>query len=385
MFRNPWGERDWKGIGEWSGAWSDGSREWTPYWMKKLNHRFGDDGMFWISYEDLLQRFSTLDRTRLFDQEWVIAQKWTTVNVSWITGYSSTKFSVEIKKAGQVVFVLSQLDERYFKGLEGQYVFEIHFLLQAEDAPPGEHIVRARPPPYRGSTRSVSVEIDLEPGRYEVLPKILATKIPDRSSVEDVVKRLAEENPQKLRQIGMNYDIANARGIAEEDEAAKQKTPGGKKKEEESKKQEKEIEKQTSLEAIREADGEEMKDGEEIAKPVEAAEPQKAAKDLGGAGNATEKVEKETEAKTEGPEKVDPPTSDEKDDTTKSEEKSDPAKSDKAADTDSAEKPWNAVCVLGLRVYSRDPDATIKLVKPKDDEEGAVLDVDGKTPAGATM
>jgi hypothetical protein len=48
-------------------------------------------------------------------------------------------------------------------------------------------------------------------------------------------------------------------------------------------------------------------------------------------------------------------------------------------------KPWNAVCVLGLRVYSQDSEVSIKLVKPKDVEEGAILDVDGDTPAGATM
>lgn len=52
---------------------------------------------------------------------------------------------------------------------------------------------------------------------------------------------------------------------------------------------------------------------------------------------------------------------------------------------DNTPKPWNAVCVLGLRVYSQDLDVSIKLVKPKDVEEGAILDVDGDTPAGATM
>jgi len=32
QIRNPWGERASNGIGEWNGPWSDGSKEWTPYW-----------------------------------------------------------------------------------------------------------------------------------------------------------------------------------------------------------------------------------------------------------------------------------------------------------------------------------------------------------------
>jgi hypothetical protein len=42
----------------------DGSKEWTPEWLTKLNHRFGDDGAFWISYKDLLRKYQSFDRTR---------------------------------------------------------------------------------------------------------------------------------------------------------------------------------------------------------------------------------------------------------------------------------------------------------------------------------
>ncbi len=96
-------------MGEWTGAWSDGSSEWNPYWMKKLNHTFGDDGIFWMSYEDLLKRFELLDRTRIFDKDWTVVQQWTSQSVAWVTGYLNTKFVVEIKQSGPTVFVLSQV------------------------------------------------------------------------------------------------------------------------------------------------------------------------------------------------------------------------------------------------------------------------------------
>ena len=43
LVRNPWGNS------EWTGPFSDGSKEWTVDLIQRLNHRFGDDGVFWMS------------------------------------------------------------------------------------------------------------------------------------------------------------------------------------------------------------------------------------------------------------------------------------------------------------------------------------------------
>ena len=104
--RNPWGEV------EWEGDWSDGSKLWTPDMMKKLDHTFGDDGVFWISYKDFLKHFPSINRVRLFDKEWQVAQQWTSVNVPWTVDYLDTKFQFTITKKCPVVIVLSQPDDR---------------------------------------------------------------------------------------------------------------------------------------------------------------------------------------------------------------------------------------------------------------------------------
>ncbi|PVH92681.1 hypothetical protein DM02DRAFT_619768 [Periconia macrospinosa] len=48
------------------------------------------------------------------------------------------------------------------------------------------------------------------------------------------------------------------------------------------------------------------------------------------------------------------------------------------------ENPWNAVCVIGLRVYSKQVDMEISLVKHRKMAEASMLDVGGFMPAGPT-
>lgn len=119
---------------------------------------------------------------------------------------------------------LFQLDDRYFRGLEGQYSFKLHFILI--NAKTKEEIVRARPASFDGTlpigARSVSAEIDLEPGEYEVLPKILATRDLTKDLVEDVVVFHVDSNPQKLRQLGINHDVANAKATVMEQVIARE-------------------------------------------------------------------------------------------------------------------------------------------------------------------
>ncbi|KAL2012130.1 hypothetical protein VTN00DRAFT_4848 [Thermoascus crustaceus] len=210
--RNPWGKK------EWSGAWSDGSEQWTPQWMERLGHKFGNDGVFWISYEDLLKKYQHFDRTRLFGPEWTITQQWTSLNVPWSADYHSTKFMIELTKKSPVVIVLSQLDTRYFKGLEGEYDFTLQFRLEKEGE--GDYIVRSHN--NYMMNRSVNTDITLDAGRYFVLMKITAYRNSSADTPEEIVRRLASKRREKLVQIGLSYDLAHTKGVIVETEKEKE-------------------------------------------------------------------------------------------------------------------------------------------------------------------
>lgn len=207
--RNPWGKGK---KGQWEGAWSDGSKEFTPEAQIELGHKFGSDSVFWISYQDLLRKYQHFDRTRLFmdNPDWRTTQKWVSLDVPWKSQFQQM-FKIVLKKESPVVLVLSQLDDRYFDGLQGQYNFRLQFRLHEADSPEEEdYIVRSH-----GNylmERSVVAELkELSLGTYFIYIQVVADRDVEEPSVEDVVKkacRKKEEN-EKLAQVGASYDHAH--------------------------------------------------------------------------------------------------------------------------------------------------------------------------------
>ena len=202
--RNPWGSKSHFGGGNRDGPWSNGSPEWTHESLKALTHHFRDNGTFYIPFEEMLEHFETIQQTRLFkDWEWISEQEWTQVSVPWTRQYHSTKFTVTTDSPGQVIFVLSQADARYFLRLEGRYTYHLGFVVRDGD---GNHVVRSTGPGNVYGSRSVNATKHLEPGTYEVLLKIEAQyRGQGALSAEDVVKLEANRRPAKLQQIAKNY------------------------------------------------------------------------------------------------------------------------------------------------------------------------------------
>ncbi|KAF7901763.1 uncharacterized protein EAF01_007062 [Botrytis porri] len=214
LVKNPWGET------EWNGPWSDGSKEWTPEALHALNHKFGNEGIFWMPYEDFLDRYDEIWRTRIFHCDWFnwhVAQHWTTVNVPWSGDYNETSFHFTIPVPATTVIVLSQLDTRYFSGLTDQHTYYLSFQLHS----PGQksHIARG----YSSGDRSATTELFLESGTYEVHLQITGYRDDTLPRVEDVVKDNWLDRRDKLIQIGLKHDMAYAKGVIQEDFPKKKK------------------------------------------------------------------------------------------------------------------------------------------------------------------
>jgi hypothetical protein len=211
-----------------------------------------------------------------------------------------------------------QLDDRYIRGLEGKYAFNLSFSLRREDAEAGNYIIRVYGPWF--GIRSVSAEVYLGVGTYEVLPKIEAVRHFDALDVQEIVPKLAEHNPRKLRQIGLNYDIANAKGLSEVVKGVRSKKRRGK---------EYVVDKERKL---REEDSKEMAEWKVRLREV--------------------MVELKAWRKEKTPNKEDGKPTDRVD-------------TNQASTGRQNANGWNAVCVLGLRVYSQSEGVSIELTKSR--------------------
>lgn len=157
----------------------------------------------------------------------------------WKPQYNE-KFHIKLTKESPLVLVLSQLDTRYFRGLQGQYNFRLQFRLHEEGSPGAEeYIVRSH-----GNylmDRSVSVELpSVGPGNYVVFISIIGERDTRMLSTEDVIKREAKgrEENEKLAQVGQAYDLAHSKAASHLERLSKVRKKSESKKASESRRKE---------------------------------------------------------------------------------------------------------------------------------------------------
>jgi hypothetical protein len=143
-------------------------------------------------------------------------------------------------------------------------------------------------------SRSVTAELELEAGEYDVLIKIIAEKIAGALAVEDVVRNNAKDRSDKLQRIGLAYDLAHAKGqLKETDEEKKLR------KRLEARKKAK-AQKEVKDKLMKEKQKRKHNENKELRKQRVAAEKRKAkAKAKASKKASKEKVEKEEREKKE--------------------------------------------------------------------------------------
>ncbi|CAE6515547.1 unnamed protein product, partial [Rhizoctonia solani] len=195
--RNPWGKA------EWTGRWSDGSKEWTPEWLAllpQLQHKFGDDGEFLMEYTDFLATWTIIERCRLFNSDWRLSSMWIDVETRSFPSaksFGDVSFTLNVPVTSPAVIVLSQLDDRYFSELSGCWAWSLEFVVYRKGAPAtepyaiSEHTVLWR--------RNVHAELDqLEAGEYVVHVRLDR----DMSRSKDYLdESMSKWNPRKLSQV----------------------------------------------------------------------------------------------------------------------------------------------------------------------------------------
>jgi len=113
QLRNPWGSTEWKG------KWSDGDKDsWTQKMKKKLDYKNGNDGSFWMAFEDFVNHYRCVYTCRLFD-DWnrvFVTSEWRGETAGGCGNYptyaNNPKISLSIKGRVNVILTLEQADSR---------------------------------------------------------------------------------------------------------------------------------------------------------------------------------------------------------------------------------------------------------------------------------
>jgi hypothetical protein len=145
--------------------------------------------------------------------DWRLTQEWISVEVPWKAEFKH-KFSIVLRKESPIVVVLSQLDNRYFNGLQGQYSFRLQFRLHEVGCPSEEDYIVQSHDNYL-MERSVVAELkSLQAGTYSVNVLVVADRDISASSVEDIVEAQCRNKTDndKLAQVGIQYDVAHSKG-----------------------------------------------------------------------------------------------------------------------------------------------------------------------------
>lgn len=284
-------------------------------------------------------------------------------------------------------------------------------------------------------TRSVNTEITLDSGRYSVLVKVTAYRRNHAVTVEEVIRRNASTRREKLVQIGLSYDLAHTKGLVLETEEEKKEREEREERHRvaerlrlreqtikrlqkqwiRKKKMEGRRQRQAEREALRRAALSQASNADRVEIEYsddtgsEMGDSRRA--HINGNGNCNGFQSTRKHRQSSRPPRPSLNTSfarprpsrhddqellqdfefdsdlDMPDESTSTPDIEQPlpgGPSPPAASSDTNEmmdSPWNAVCVVRLKVFSRDPQLRLQVVRPRADDAGEEAPLDRDDPA----
>ena len=103
------------GTNEWVGDWSDNSSKWTQEFKKEVGLEPKQDGIFWISYEDYLQFYTTTHICKLHPNYDYTTQK---IKSSKENNEPLNLTKVVVKQQGHGYFIVNQKNTRIYRNLK---------------------------------------------------------------------------------------------------------------------------------------------------------------------------------------------------------------------------------------------------------------------------
>ena len=194
MLRNPWGKLEWKG------EWSDSSPLWTPELRARVEsggRKPGDDGTFWMAYDDFLDYFRSVEACR-------VRPDWAEVRVAGalpdLTLDATLRggvgaFEVQVLETTDAEISLIQKNGR---GDASHEMADLLVLVLQRDAASTSGGWRLVASSERQLRASVTCETLLSAGTYLVLPLSLRPRTHIGSPPVDYVLRVGSAKPLLL-------------------------------------------------------------------------------------------------------------------------------------------------------------------------------------------
>ena len=114
--RNPWG------TNEWLGDWSDGSRKWSEEFKQIVGLEEKEDGVFWMSYEDFIQFYTSTHICHIHDDYEFVSKKFPVESEE-----PFNIVSINVPKDSSGYFEVNMKNTRIYKNLKGLDEFENPF------------------------------------------------------------------------------------------------------------------------------------------------------------------------------------------------------------------------------------------------------------------